>query len=173
VATRADNSSTDLVRDGYAVVKGTVEKQKALAYAEEIKEWLEGFGLGYKRDDPSTNREECLPIIHQKGLLQAYGATHESFTWAVRSEPGVISAFETLYQDPDLICSFDAINVSLANRKDLPANSAWPHQDQGKILHPPNLSVDLTMLSQIQSVVVFVASKVLSTSCQTVARTVV
>jgi len=71
-----------------------------------------------------------LPIIHQKGLLQAYGATHESFTWAVRSEPAVIDVFATLYQDKDLICSFDAVNVSLANRQDLPANAAWPHQDQ-------------------------------------------
>lgn len=71
-----------------------------------------------------------MPIIHQKGLLQAYGATHESFTWAVRSEPAVIDVFATLYQDKDLICSFDAVNVSLANRQDLPANAAWPHQDQ-------------------------------------------
>lgn len=128
-----DPVSIDLVRDGYAVVRGVIEKEKALAYAEDIKGWLEGFGLGYKRDDPSTNREECLPVIHQKGLLQAYGASHESFTWAVRSEPGVIGAFETLYQDKDLIVSFDAINVSLANRKDLPKNTKWPHQDQGKI----------------------------------------
>ncbi|KAF4556638.1 Hypothetical protein D9617_1g085160 [Elsinoe fawcettii] len=120
----------DLVRDGFAVVKGVVPQERALAYAEDIKEWLEGFGLGYKRDDVSTHREECLPVIHQKGLLQAYGATHETFTWAIRSEPGVIGAFETLYQDKDLIVSFDAINVSLANRKDLPANLPWPHQDQ-------------------------------------------
>lgn len=112
-------------------MKGTVEKQKALQYAEDIKSWLEGFGLGYDRNDPTTNREECLPIIPSKGLLQAYGASHESFTWAVRSEPGVIAAFETLYQDPDLIVSFDAINVSLANRADLPNNTKWPHQDQG------------------------------------------
>lgn len=45
--------------------------------AEEIHQWLEEFNLGYKRDDPSTIREECLPIIHQKGLVQAYGAPHE------------------------------------------------------------------------------------------------
>lgn len=124
----------DLVRDGYAVVKGALAKEKALAYAEDIKGWLEDFGLGYDRNDPSTNREDCLPIIPSKGLLQSYGATHESFTWAVRSEPGVIGAFVKLYQDEDLIVSFDAINVSLA-RKDLPDNTAWPHQDQGRHIH--------------------------------------
>lgn len=71
-----------------------------------------------------------MPIIHQKGLVQAYGATHESFTWGVRTEPAVIDVFAKLYDDEDLICSFDAVNVSLANRQDLPANGAWPHQDQ-------------------------------------------
>lgn len=129
-----DSLFQDLVRDGYAVVKGVVPQEKAFAYADEIKQWLEDFGLGYKRDDPSTIREECLPIIPSKGLLQAYGATHESFTWGVRSEPGVIEAFETLYQDKDLICSFDAVNISLA-RNDLGENTAWPHQDQGKRFH--------------------------------------
>lgn len=67
----------DLVRDGYAVVKGVLSKEKAAGYVDEIYEWLESFGLGFKRDDPSTLREECLPVIHQKGLIQAYGAPHE------------------------------------------------------------------------------------------------
>lgn len=50
----------------------------------EFHQWLEDFGLGYKRDDPSTIREECLPIIHQKGLIQAYGAPHEvRLTWLI------------------------------------------------------------------------------------------
>ena len=41
-----------------------------------------------------------------------YAATHEDFAWAVRSEPGVIDAFEKVYDDSDLIVSFDAINVT-------------------------------------------------------------
>jgi hypothetical protein len=38
-----------------------------------------------------------------------------------------------LFGTEDLLTSFDAVNVSLANRKDLPANKAWAHQDQGKL----------------------------------------
>lgn len=139
------------MRDGFCVVKGAISPEKAISYSEDIHEWLESFGLGYKRDDPSTIKEEHLPIISPKGMVQAYGAPHEvcrischirslsadghlvqqSFTWNVRSEPGVVGAFEKLYGTEDLIVSFDAVNVSLANRKDIAANGAWAHQDQG------------------------------------------
>lgn len=119
-----------LLRDGYVVVKGAVPRERALHYADEIQSWLEGFGLGYQRDNPSTIREECLPIINPKGLLMAYGAPHESFTWAVRSEPGVIAAFEAIHGTDDLVVSFDSINISLPNRRDLPSNKPWAHQDQ-------------------------------------------
>ncbi|KAK4054122.1 hypothetical protein OIV83_001147 [Microbotryomycetes sp. JL201] len=119
----------DLARDGFCVVKNVISEQKAADYVNEIHQWLEDFGLGYDRNDPSTIREECLPIIHQKGLIQAYGATHESFTWGVRSEPGVIGVFEKIFGTEDLIVSFDAVNVSLP-RKDLAPNKPWAHQDQ-------------------------------------------
>lgn len=39
-----------------------------------------------------------------------YGLPHEDFVWGVRSEPGVIGAFEKIYDDEDLLVSFDAIN---------------------------------------------------------------
>ncbi|KAK4057267.1 hypothetical protein OIO90_001764 [Microbotryomycetes sp. JL221] len=119
----------DLVRDGYAVIKNAVPEDKAAYYVSEIHQWLEDFNLGYKRDDPSTIREECLPVIVDKGLVQAYGAPHESFTWAVRSEPGVIAAFEKLFGTEDLLVSFDSVNISLP-RTDRPPVKPWAHQDQ-------------------------------------------
>lgn len=51
-------------------------------------------------------------MITPRGMVQGYGAPHESFTWGVRSEPGVVGAFEKVYGTEDLIVSFDAINVS-------------------------------------------------------------
>lgn len=65
----------DLMRDGYCVVKEAIPRERSIGYAEDIHEWLESFGLGYKRDDPSTIREECLPVISPKGMVQAYGGT--------------------------------------------------------------------------------------------------
>ncbi|KAH8879501.1 hypothetical protein GQ53DRAFT_854569 [Thozetella sp. PMI_491] len=122
----------DLVRDGYVVVKGAVPREKALQYGDEMMTYLETFagGLGFKRDDPSTIVESKMPVINEKGMIIGYGVAHENFTWAARQEPGVLEAFTKVYDTPDLIVSFDNVNMAFPNRKDLPPNKPWPHQDQ-------------------------------------------
>lgn len=60
--------------------------------------------------DLSTVHKDKLPLINEKGMCLHYALPHEDFVWAVRSEPGVIGAFEKVYDDEDLIVSFDAIN---------------------------------------------------------------
>lgn len=86
--------------------------------------------MGFNRNDPSTLKEENLPIINEKGMVIGYGVAHESFTWAIRQEPGVIEAFARVYDTPDLIVSFDTANMAFPNRKDVAPNKPWPHQDQ-------------------------------------------
>ncbi|TKX19833.1 hypothetical protein C1H76_8031 [Elsinoe australis] len=120
----------DLARDGYAVVKGAVPKERAAQYAERMHEYLEGFGLGYDRNDRSTWKSECLPEINNKGMCLDYAVAHEDFVWDVRAEPGVVGVFEEVLGTEDLIVSFDAVNFGLSGRKDLPPNKPWPHQDQ-------------------------------------------
>lgn len=66
--------------------------------------------LGYDRKDPKTVHKDKLPVINEKGMCLQYAVAHERFTWDVRSEPGVIEAFEKVYDDKDLIVSFDAVN---------------------------------------------------------------
>lgn len=63
-------------------------------------------------------------------MLLNYAAPHEDFVWAIRGEERIIEAFETVYDDKDLLVSFDAINYGFANRTNLPENKPWPHQDQ-------------------------------------------
>ncbi|KAL4976871.1 hypothetical protein BDW66DRAFT_150629 [Aspergillus desertorum] len=120
----------DLARDGFAIVKGAIPRERALKYADEMHSWLEGFNLGYDRNDPSTVHKDRLPLINEKGMCMHYGVAHEKFVWDVRSEPGVVEAFEKVYNDRDLIVSFDAINFGFPNRTDLPPNKPWPHRDQ-------------------------------------------
>ncbi|KAJ5937576.1 hypothetical protein N7454_003918 [Penicillium verhagenii] len=125
----------DLTRDGFAIVKGAIPKERALKYADEMYSWLEGFELGFDRNDLSTVHKDNLPTINEKGMCLHYGLPHESFVWGVRSEPGVVSAFEKIYDDEDLIVSFDAINFQFPNRTDLAPNKPWPHQDQDPEKH--------------------------------------
>lgn len=62
----------DLIRDGVAVIKGAVPKERAAQYASDFHSYLEGFGLGYKRDDPSTVNYDMLPIINEKGMISVF-----------------------------------------------------------------------------------------------------
>ncbi|KAI5362356.1 hypothetical protein Slin14017_G075930 [Septoria linicola] len=120
----------DLVRDGVAIIKGAVPRERADKYDNAMYSWLEGFNLGFDRNDLGTVHKDNLPHIDQKGMCLQYAVTHEDFAWAIRGEPGVVNAFGKVYDTEDLIVSFDAINFGFPNRKDIPANVPWPHQDQ-------------------------------------------
>jgi hypothetical protein len=91
---------------------------------------LTSSGLGFDRNDPSTIHKDNLPVINEKGMCLHYAVSHENFAWKVRTEPKVVSVFQEIYEDKDLIVSFDAINFGFPNRTDLPPNKPWPHQDQ-------------------------------------------
>jgi hypothetical protein len=45
----------------FAVVRNVITPEKAAGYVDEAHKWLEGFNLGYKRDDPSTWHKANLP----------------------------------------------------------------------------------------------------------------
>lgn len=66
--------------------------------------------LGFDRNDPSTIHKDKLPAITEKGMCLQYAVTHEDFAWGIRGEPGVVEAFEKVYDTKDLIVSFDAVN---------------------------------------------------------------
>lgn len=50
--------------------------------------------------------------------------------WDARLEPGVIDAFAKLWGTEELLVSFDALNVTFPNRKDIPPKEPWEHVDQ-------------------------------------------
>lgn len=56
-----------------ASVKGVLSKEKSAEMVEKVHAYLESFGLGYKRDDPTTHKEECMPVINEKGMMMHYG----------------------------------------------------------------------------------------------------
>jgi hypothetical protein len=66
--------------------------------------------LGFNRNDRSTIHKDNLPHITEKGMCLQYAVTHEDFAWGIRGEPGVVEAFEKVYDTKDLIVSFDAVN---------------------------------------------------------------
>ncbi|KAI8312068.1 hypothetical protein K4K59_006424 [Colletotrichum sp. SAR11_240] len=85
----------DLHKRGWALVKGAVPKQRALTYAEKGEEWLEGFKLGYKRDDPSTWRSTNIPRHRYGGLFDQAPWPHSDQS-AYRPHPHCIQGLVNL-----------------------------------------------------------------------------
>jgi len=122
----------DLQRDGVVVVKGVITKEKAAEYAQRAEEWLEGFNLGYKRDDPSTWDVKNLPRHNRGGLYSQYSFAHSQFVWDCKSEPKIVDLFATIWGTPELTVSFDGGSLAVPLPKEQVENAAapWPHSDQ-------------------------------------------
>jgi hypothetical protein len=81
-----------------------------LCWYQDITALTLHSNLGFDRNDLSTVHRDNLPAINEKGMCLQYAVTHEDFAWGIRSEAGVVETFEKIYNDKDLIVSFDAIN---------------------------------------------------------------
>ncbi|GAA5885037.1 hypothetical protein JCM6882_007205 [Rhodosporidiobolus microsporus] len=119
----------DIVNKGYAVVPA-MAVEKALAIRDRAHSWMEGMGLGYKRDDASTFVQEKLPVNMKGGMIHSYGIGHTDWVWDTRTDPGVLDAFSKVWGTSELVTSFDSAGIFLPSRKDLQDAGRWPHIDQ-------------------------------------------
>ncbi|EJU04012.1 hypothetical protein DACRYDRAFT_105083 [Dacryopinax primogenitus] len=123
----------DFQRDGYVVNKDVVSREKALNYyAPAGEDWLEGFKLGYKRDDPSTWDVKNLPRHIFGGLYGQYSFSHAQFVWDAKTEPNIVELFEKLWGTKELTVSFDGGSLAVPLPLDQVEGHAapWPHSDQ-------------------------------------------
>ncbi|KAJ5733971.1 hypothetical protein N7493_002757 [Penicillium malachiteum] len=119
-----------------AIAPETIPKEKALHYASEAYSWLESWGLGYQRNDPSTRKQENLLFTHRNGIFNRYGVAHEQFVWDLRSEESLMDKFAQIWGTDELLVSYDGLNLSLpeAERpKTHPIFAPWSHIDQSPL----------------------------------------
>jgi hypothetical protein len=74
----------DFYRDGYVVIKGAIPTERAAAYQSDALTWLEGFNLGFDRNDKSTWKKENLPQSWKGGMYLHFSAAHEKYVWDAR-----------------------------------------------------------------------------------------
>jgi hypothetical protein len=93
----------DLARDGYAVVKGAIPREKALEYRSRALGWLESFGRGFDRNKPETFSQEFLPFHQRGGMYTSHGIHQEQ--WVCRR---FSSSFSPLFfsDEPRFLPSF-------------------------------------------------------------------
>ncbi|KAL0259552.1 hypothetical protein SLS55_005289 [Diplodia seriata] len=114
----------DFHRDGVAIIKNVITPEKAEYYRQKQIEWLQSFGLGFDPNDKSTWTQDHLPVSFKGGMYFAYSVTHEKFI-----EPKIQQIFADLWGTDELLCSFDGMNITLPQQRDL-TWSPWPHCDQ-------------------------------------------
>ncbi|KAH8897394.1 hypothetical protein GQ53DRAFT_760542 [Thozetella sp. PMI_491] len=125
-----DDWRAELIENGFVVVKGAVPKNRAAHYREQCYNWLRSFGTKIDFENPETWTSENLPIQNAIRAFGAYCVSHEKFMWDARMEPGVLDAFSKLWGTDELLVSFDCLNITFPNRRDLPARRPWEHIDQ-------------------------------------------
>ena len=82
---------------------------------------------------PETWIKSNLPIQSKINTFHLYSVIHEKFMWDARTEPGVLGAFEALWGTDELLVSFDSLNITFPNRKDVPRKPSWEHIDQSPL----------------------------------------
>jgi len=94
---------------------------------------LKSFDTELDLSNPDTWIKQNLPVQSTINTFSGYGVAHEKFMWDARMEPGVIDAFARLWGTEELLVSFDALNITFPNRKDIPKKGAWEHVDQSPL----------------------------------------
>ncbi|KAI4659154.1 uncharacterized protein J4E92_003957 [Alternaria infectoria] len=120
----------DFYEKGYVVLKGVVPKERALKYRNKMMDWLGTFPNDFDINKPETWTKENLPQSFKNGMYLNYCAAHEKYVWEARQEPGVLAAFEKLWNTNELIVSYDTINLTLPNAGKMAGSKPWPHVDQ-------------------------------------------
>ncbi|KAI5480104.1 hypothetical protein MNV49_001764 [Pseudohyphozyma bogoriensis] len=123
----------DLARDGYVVIPAMTE-EKAAEYRQRALKWLSDFGYGFDPEKPETYSQEHLPMHVRGGMYigSAYKIAHTQWAWDIRSEPGVINAFKTLWGTDELVTSFDGGSLMMPFQPTPKEAVSWQHID----LHP-------------------------------------
>lgn len=124
----------NLRRDGFAVVKGAIPRPRALELQQRARAWLKSFdndALDF--NNPETWKKENLPIHTPINTFCSYRVAHEKFVWDARMEPGVLDAFTKIWGTNELLVSFDSLNITFPNRKDVPRLKSWEHVDQSPL----------------------------------------
>ncbi|KAH8748906.1 phytanoyl-CoA dioxygenase [Hyaloscypha finlandica] len=120
----------DLREKGFAVVKNAIPQYRAAKYQEKAYEWLKSFGTELDFNRPETWIKENLPVQSKINTFNGYCMLHEKFMWDARQEPGVLDTFAKIWGTDELLVSFDSLNITFPNRKDVERLGAWEHVDQ-------------------------------------------
>ncbi|KAJ9107115.1 hypothetical protein QFC20_003840 [Naganishia adeliensis] len=128
-----DQFIQDLTRDGFAVLRNDIDPGETAKYADKAHDWLEGFNMGYKRDDSTTWKKENIPY-QSSGIYSQFSFAHAQWVWDLKTDPRWVEAFEKIWGTKELLVSFDGGNLSIPlSAEQIARREPWPHTDQSPL----------------------------------------
>ncbi|MEM7096028.1 MAG: phytanoyl-CoA dioxygenase family protein [Actinomycetota bacterium] len=125
---------------GYVVIANALTTEQAAAALDLTWDYLEGLGTGIQRDDPNTWHDDRWPVAVHGGIIPSQGIGHSAAQWFIRSVPAVKQAFAAIWDDDDLLVSFDGMALwrpaSVDPEWRTNRGGSWLHVDQHPITRP-------------------------------------
>ena len=129
-----------LDQHGFAVVAAAMSPDEAATAVQMLWDYLEELGTGIDRLDPETWDNDRWPTAVHGGILPGHGIGHSAAQWYVRSFEAIKDSFAAVWDDDDLLVSFDGVSLWRPRGRN-PAwrtnqASSWFHIDQHPIGRP-------------------------------------
>ena len=139
--TAGSAESIDFLHEhGYVVIRGALSAEQTAHALDLTWDYLEALGTGIDRTDVTTWSDERWPVSVHGGIIPSQGIGHSEAQWFIRSVPAVKQAFAAVWDDDDLLVSFDGMALWRPPHVD-PAwrtnrGGSWLHIDQHPIGRP-------------------------------------
>jgi hypothetical protein len=129
-----------LEEHGYVVIRNVASPEEVNRATDLLWAFLSKTA-GMQHDDPTTWSDErfCKVGSITSGILFNQGVGQSDFLWYLRLLPRVKAAFQSIFNEADLICSFDGGSVfrpwhAPGASPECKTNGGWFHVDQGRSL---------------------------------------
>ena len=139
-AAGSQESLDHLESEGYAVIANALSPSEAERALDLTWDYLENLGTGVDRSNVDTWGDDQWPINVHGGIIPSQGVGHSAAQWFIRSAPAVKQSFAAVWDDEDLLVSFDGMALWRPTDVDpswaTDRGGAWLHIDQHPIGRP-------------------------------------
>jgi len=125
---------------GYAVIANVLDTAAVAKAISLTWDYLESLGTGIDRNDVTTWDDDRWPTYVHGGILPGHGVGHSAAQWFIRSSPELKKAFAAIWNDDDLLVSFDGMALwrpwKVKDSWKTNRGGSWLHIDQHPITRP-------------------------------------
>lgn len=113
--------------NGYVVLNDVISKEDTEIALNLFKNEITQVSPNFKWDDTSTMINSNTPMVWSKSSVVFNGFGQSDSNWHIRLNSKTKNVFQKVYNDDDLVVSFDGFSLFLS---DTQKSESWIHQDQ-------------------------------------------